>query len=149
MSSLAISAETVAAGAWSTRVMLPWAVDLVDRGDGPEGNGGGRPDRQRPKRLDARDLGRVDLDVDRASGPAPASSWTVVATWPTRAVRTSPATWAAVSPAPIALFGIDDDLDLGRALREVGLQVEEVGVVGEGGHHLVGGGRDVGRVVAS
>ena len=60
----------------------------------------------------------------RAAGPGSPSV-------PTSAPRTSWATWAVVRPTRIDLFGIGRDADLRRALRQVGLEVEEVAVVGQ------------------
>ena len=79
-------------------------VDLLDRRDRPERHDRDRPDRQR-------------LERRRPSRPPPGSSWTTTWTvWPsadwmlvagcaTSAARTWPATWAAVMPTVIALFG--------------------------------------------
>ena len=43
--------------------------------------------------------------TNTGSGSCAGSTRALVASWPTSAVRTSPATWAAVSPAPMALLG--------------------------------------------
>ena len=47
--------------------------------------------------------------------------------WATSAVRTSSPIWAAVSPTRDGLVRIDGDLDLGRGLDQVALEVGEVG----------------------
>ena len=138
VSSLAISAETVAAGAWSTRVMLPWAATSSTAAIVPSGTVTAVPTGSSRSVSTLVTCRGVDLDEERDGVRLAASSWTVVASWPTSAVRTSPGDLRRGEPGPDRLVGIHDDLDLGRALGEVGLEVEEVGVVGEGGHHLDG-----------
>ena len=79
-------------------------VDLLDGRDVPSGTLATVPTGSCAELLDAmsRPRGRPGRSR-RSAGPSPSVTWVTV--WATSALRTSLATWAAVSPTPSALFG--------------------------------------------
>ncbi len=103
MSSLVISAVIEAAGFWSILVMLPWTstcstVAIVPSGATPTVPTG----RALRSSTEATAFGSSWTTTWTV---CPSADWTLVAGWATSAARTWPATWAAVMPTVIALFG--------------------------------------------
>ena len=129
MSSPAISAVIDAAGRSSIRVMLPWTSTCSTVGDRPERDDRDRPDRQRLERVDRVDRRRIELDddLDRlAVGGLDAG----------RRLRDERRADLAGDLGGRQADGdrlvrVDRDLDLGRGLDQVALEVEEVGLVAE------------------
>ena len=126
VSSLVISAVIVAAGDWSIRVMLPWTSACSTSAIVPSATLVGRPHGQLAERsTEFRPAG--SSRTTRAIGSAVGEVRTRSRSSPTSAVRTSPPTWAAVSPTPIALFGSTVTWISGVAFDEVALEVEQAG----------------------
>ncbi len=104
VSTVVISAEIEAAGAWSTRVIVPWASTCSTVAILPSGSLTAVPTGI------ALSSSTVVTDVgstctNTAVAPGSSGSVTVVAVAPTSIARTACATWALVMPTMIALFG--------------------------------------------
>ena len=103
VSSLVISPLIVAAGASSTRVMLPWTSACTTVATSASGTVRTVPT-GRASRSSTEVVASGSIWTTRAMG-LPGSNVTVVAVVATSAERTSAATWAAVNPTEMALFG--------------------------------------------
>ena len=148
VSSSAISAVMDAAGASSMRVIVPWAVDLLDGRDGPERHLGHGPDRQRrggPRRS-ARRPGRPGRT--RRSPGRPRRGRSASPCVPDERRADVLRDLGRGEADHDRLVGVGRDLDLGRALGQVALEVEQLGVVGQGRDDRLVGGLDLVRVVA-